>query len=101
MDIQTEAATTSEASDQLTEALAATPGADDWQSTTRRDDEAQVYLIGSRVEAQRRVYSLRVEPLAGVDAWLGRYRALWEQRLDALHTEVERGKRERKRRSTR
>ena len=28
--------------------------------------------------------------------WLGRYRALWEQRLDALHTEVARGKRERR-----
>ncbi len=26
--------------------------------------------------------------LAEVDEWLGRYRALWEQRLDALHTEV-------------
>ena len=38
--------------------------------------------------AQRRVYSLRLEPLAEVDEWLGRYRAPWEQRLDALHTEV-------------
>jgi hypothetical protein len=42
---------------------------------------------------------LRPQPLAEVDEWLGRYRALWEQRLDALHTEVARGKRER--RSTR
>ena len=42
---------------------------------------------------------LRPEPLAEVDAWLGRYRTLWQQRLDALHTEVARGKRER--RSTR
>jgi len=50
-------------------------------------------------DAQRRVYSLRPEPLADVDEWLGRYRVLWEQRLDALHTEVTRGKRER--RSTR
>jgi hypothetical protein len=49
-----------------------------------------------RQEAQRRVYSLRAEPLAEVDEWLGRYRALWEQRLDALHTEVARGKRERR-----
>jgi len=56
-------------------------------------------LVEVRQEAQRRVYSLRPEPLAEVDAWLGRYRALWEQRLDALHTEVARGKRER--RSTR
>ena len=56
-------------------------------------------LVDVRREAQRRVYSLRPEPLAAVDVWLGRYRARWEQRLDALHTEVARGKRER--RSTR
>jgi DNA-binding transcriptional ArsR family regulator len=56
-------------------------------------------LVEVRKEAQRRVYSLRPEPLAEVDAWLARYRALWQQRLDALHTEVARGKRER--RSTR
>jgi DNA-binding transcriptional ArsR family regulator len=56
-------------------------------------------LVEFRQEAQRRVYGLRLEPLAEVDEWLGRHRALWEQRLDALHTEVARGKRER--RSTR
>ncbi|TPG17301.1 ArsR/SmtB family transcription factor [Pedococcus bigeumensis] len=53
-------------------------------------------LVEVRQQAQRRVYSLRPEPLAEVDEWLGRYRALWEQRLDALHTEVARGKRERR-----
>ena len=56
-------------------------------------------LVEVRREAQRRVYRLRPEPLAEVDEWLGRYRALWEHRLDALHIEVARGKRER--RSTR
>ena len=56
-------------------------------------------LVEVRAEAQRRIYRLRPEPLAEVDAWLGRYRSLWERRLDALHTEVGRGKRER--RSTR
>jgi DNA-binding transcriptional ArsR family regulator len=56
-------------------------------------------LVEVRAEAQRRVYSLRTEPLAEIDTWLGPYRALWEQRLDALHTEIARGKRER--RSTR
>jgi DNA-binding transcriptional ArsR family regulator len=56
-------------------------------------------LVEVRREAQRRVYSLRLEPLAEVDEWLAGYRALWEHRLDALHTEVARGKRER--RSTR
>ena len=53
-------------------------------------------LVEARQEAQRRVYRLRPEPLAEVDAWVGRYRDLWEQRLDALHTEVARGKRERR-----
>src|SRR6476660_1298627 len=53
-------------------------------------------LVDVRQESQRRVYSLRAEPLAEVDEWLGRYRAPWEQRLDALHTEVARGKRERR-----
>jgi DNA-binding transcriptional ArsR family regulator len=56
-------------------------------------------LVEVRQQSQRRVYSLRPEPLAEVDEWLGRYRALWEHRLDALHTEVARGRRER--RSTR
>ena len=53
-------------------------------------------LVEFRQQAQRRVYRLRPEPLAEVDAWVGRYRDLWEQRLDALHTEVARGKRERR-----
>jgi DNA-binding transcriptional ArsR family regulator len=52
-------------------------------------------LVEVRQDAQRRVYSLRPQPLAEVDDWLGRYRALWQQRLDALHTEIARGKRER------
>ena len=53
-------------------------------------------LVDVRQEAQRRVYGLRPEPLAQIDEWLGRYRDRWEQRLDALHTEVARGKRDRR-----
>ena len=53
-------------------------------------------LVDVRQDSQRRIYTLRPEPLAEVDQWLSRYRALWEQRLDALHTEVARGKRERR-----
>jgi DNA-binding transcriptional ArsR family regulator len=56
-------------------------------------------LVDVSKDAQRRVYELRPEPLADVDAWLAHYRLIWEHRLDALHTEVARGKRER--RSTR
>jgi DNA-binding transcriptional ArsR family regulator len=47
-------------------------------------------LVDVRHEAQRRIYSLRPGPLAEVDAWLGDYRALWANRLDALHAEVAR-----------
>ena len=57
-------------------------------------------LVQARQDAQRRVYSLRPEPLTEIEEWLDRYRAMWEQRLDALHTEIARGKRERKLRST-
>ncbi len=53
-------------------------------------------LVEVRQDAQRRVYSLRTEPLAELDDWLGRFRARWEQRLHALHTEGARGKRERR-----
>ena len=50
-------------------------------------------LVDVRQEAQRRIYSLRPDALAEVDEWLGSYRALWQHRLDALHTEISRGKR--------
>jgi DNA-binding transcriptional ArsR family regulator len=53
-------------------------------------------LVRCREDAQRRVYSLETAPLAEVDAWLGRYRTMWSQRLDALETEVERGKHKRR-----
>lgn len=49
-------------------------------------------LVDVRQEAQRRIYSLRPEALVEVDDWLEDYRALWQSRLDALHTEVARGK---------
>ena len=53
-------------------------------------------LVDVRQEAQRRIYSLRVEALIEVDEWLGEYRVLWQNRLDALHTEIARGKKARK-----
>jgi DNA-binding transcriptional ArsR family regulator len=56
-------------------------------------------LVEVRPQAQFRVYSLRPEQLAPVDEWLGRYRSLWERRLDALHSEVARGKRARRTRT--
>lgn len=53
-------------------------------------------LVEVRQEAQRRVYSLRPEPLAEIDDWLTRHLAMWEHRLDALHTEIARGTRARR-----
>ncbi|MCR2763379.1 metalloregulator ArsR/SmtB family transcription factor [Microbacterium sp. zg.B48] len=51
-------------------------------------------LVGVRADAQRRIYELRTEPLIELDDWLAPYRAVWTQRMDALHTEVGRGKKE-------
>ena len=46
-----------------------------------------------RAEGRRRLYALESAPLARVDAWLAPFRAFWEQRLDALGTELRRGPR--------
>jgi DNA-binding transcriptional ArsR family regulator len=52
----------------------------------------EVGLVDVRQEAQHRIYSLRPQALVEVDEWLENYRALWQNRLDALHTEIARGK---------
>ena len=49
-----------------------------------------------RAEGTRRVYAVDPEPLREVDSWLERFRAFWDQRLDALGTEIARGRRERR-----
>lgn len=46
-----------------------------------------------RPEGARRLYSLDAGPLSQVDAWLEQFRGFWEQRLDALDTEIRRGRR--------
>ena len=51
-------------------------------------------LVRSRPEGKRRLYSLDPTPLAELDAWLGRYRSFWAQRLDALETELRRTRKE-------
>ena len=48
-----------------------------------------------RPDGARRLYAVRADPFAEVDAWLERFRGFWTQKLDALATEVERGKRKR------
>ena len=49
-----------------------------------------------RAEAQRRFYAVDVAGLQAVDAWIGQFRNFWEPKLDALATEIARGKRERR-----
>jgi DNA-binding transcriptional ArsR family regulator len=46
-------------------------------------------LVQVRGDAQRRLYRIRPEPLAEVDAWLAPYRALWTARLDRLEQHLD------------
>jgi DNA-binding transcriptional ArsR family regulator len=48
-----------------------------------------------RPDGARRLYAVDPAPLRDVDAWLDRYRRIWDQRLDALGTELARGRRKR------
>jgi DNA-binding transcriptional ArsR family regulator len=41
-------------------------------------------LVDVRVDAQRRLYRVRAEPLRELDSWLQPYRQLWADRLDDL-----------------
>ena len=50
-------------------------------------------LVRTRGEGRRRLYSIDPGPLDEVDAWLERWRGFWAQRLDALDTEIGRGRR--------
>jgi DNA-binding transcriptional ArsR family regulator len=45
-----------------------------------------------RIDGARRLYAVDPTPLHEVDVWLERYRRFWNQRLDALGTELSRGK---------
>ena len=49
-----------------------------------------------RAEGTRRLYAVDPVPLREVDVWLERFRGFWSQHLDALATELARGKRERR-----
>jgi DNA-binding transcriptional ArsR family regulator len=46
-------------------------------------------LVEVRVDAQRRWYRVRAEPLAEIDAWLAPYRRFWTRRLDALERHLD------------
>ncbi len=47
-------------------------------------------FVRVRPDGTRRLYSLRAEPFREIDAWVSRYRALWEARLDRLAEAIER-----------
>jgi DNA-binding transcriptional ArsR family regulator len=49
-----------------------------------------------RADGQRRLYTVEQAPQQEVDTWLDRFRHFWQQPLDALATEVARGKRKRR-----
>jgi DNA-binding transcriptional ArsR family regulator len=50
-----------------------------------------------RADGPRRLYTVDATPLREVDAWVEQFRGFWEHKLDALATEVARGKKKRKR----
>lgn len=49
-----------------------------------------------RVDGPRRIYAVDTLPLQEVDAWLERFRSFWEPALNALETEIARGKKQRR-----
>ena len=49
-----------------------------------------------RAEGARRLYAVQPGPLEEVDAWVAQFRGFWAQRLDALGTELARGRRDRR-----
>ncbi len=53
-------------------------------------------FVSVRAEGTRRLYAVQPAPLREVDAWLDPFRRFWSQRLDALATELARGRRARR-----
>lgn len=49
-----------------------------------------------RPDGQRRLYSVDSAPLRDIDQWLESFRRFWTPHLDALATEIARGKRQRR-----
>jgi DNA-binding transcriptional ArsR family regulator len=47
-------------------------------------------VVEARVDAQRRLYRVRPEPLHEIDDWLAPYRQLWDTSLDALGSHLDR-----------
>ena len=49
-------------------------------------------FVEARIEAQRRLYRLRPEPLLELDEWLAPFRELWSKHLDLLEQHLDRMK---------
>ena len=47
-------------------------------------------FVESRVDAQRRLYRIRPEPLMEIDLWLGQFRRFWLAHVDALERHLDR-----------
>ena len=47
-------------------------------------------VVESTVDAQRRLYRLKAEPLREIDAWLAPFRRFWAAHLDALERNLDR-----------
>ena len=47
-------------------------------------------FVESTVDAQRRVYRLKPEPLQEVDDWLAQFRRFWSAHVDALERHLDR-----------
>jgi DNA-binding transcriptional ArsR family regulator len=47
-------------------------------------------FVESTVDAQRRLYPLKPEPLQEVDAWLAQFRRFWSAHVDALERHLDR-----------
>lgn len=46
-------------------------------------------FVESRIDAQRRLYRIRPEPLQEIDAWLAPFRQFWSRHLDALERHLD------------
>lgn len=47
-------------------------------------------FVESTVDAQRRLYRLKPDPLKQVDAWLEQFRQFWSRHVDALERHLDR-----------
>ena len=58
-------------------------------------------FVESTVDAQRRLYRLKPEPLQEIDAWLAPFRQFWSTHLDALERHLDRMDQSKPKRKTR